>query len=56
MWLTMAGAPTGLSDTARFLIAAGMGLLFSLACLGAALGPDSSGCERLRALDCPARL
>ena len=33
-----------MSDTRRFLLAVGGGLLFSLACLTAALGPANASC------------
>ena len=45
----------GMSDTKRFLLAAGGSLLFSLACLTAALQPGDMACGRT-ALDCPTRL
>ncbi len=53
----MAPPMTGLSDAQRFLRAASAGLLFSLACLGAALQPGKFECRRVaEALDCPTRL
>lgn len=36
---------SGMSEASRFLLALGGGLLFSLACLTAALGPVSAGCS-----------
>lgn len=35
---------SSMSDTRRFLLAVGGGLLFSLACLTAALGPANAQC------------
>jgi hypothetical protein len=42
----MAPPRSGMSDTSRFLLAAGASLVFSLACLGAALHPPAFPCER----------
>jgi len=46
----------GRSDITRFLLAAGAGIAFSLACLAAALEPGPVDCFRGEALDCPTRL
>jgi len=56
--LIMAPGTKGLSEMSRFLFALGAGLLFSLACLGAAIHPSDIDCEGACpiALDCPARL
>lgn len=35
---------SSMSDTGRFLLAVGGGLLFALACLTAALGPVNANC------------
>ena len=55
LWLTVEAFLAGMSDTKRFLLAAGGSLLFSLACLAAALQPSDIACGRT-ALDCPTRL